>query len=270
MPTPLEILIDPLSLIVLAMYGALILWEALFPARKLPAVKHWKTKGIIFFFAFFYLSTYLPLLIDPYLGAYQLIDLSGLGTFWGALIGVVLYELAIYIWHRAMHSSDFLWKTFHQMHHSAERMDTFGAYFFSPLDMIGFTLVGSICFALLIGLSPAAITAVLLITTFFAIFQHANIRTPQWIGYLVQRPESHAVHHAKGIHRHNYSDLALIDLLFGTFYNPRKYEHESGFYPGASERIVDMLVFRDVSVADGATSRNGNSQPAVSVNQEPK
>ena len=36
MPTPLEILLDPVSLTVLALYGALIGLEALFPARPLP------------------------------------------------------------------------------------------------------------------------------------------------------------------------------------------------------------------------------------------
>tara|TARA_B100000965_G_scaffold386184_1_gene388202 strand:+ start:1134 stop:1253 length:120 start_codon:yes stop_codon:yes gene_type:complete len=31
-----------------------------------------------------------------------------------------------------------------QMHHSAEVVDSIGAFYFSPLDMIGFTLLGSI------------------------------------------------------------------------------------------------------------------------------
>lgn len=263
MPTPIDILLDPLSLIVLGIYAVLISWEALFPARKLPYVKYWKLKGMTFFVLFFYLSSYLPMFIDPYLSPYQLVDLSGLGIFWGATIGILLYEFALYIWHRLMHTSDFLWRVFHQMHHSAERTDAYGAYFFSPFDMIGFTVMSSVCFTLLIGLSPEAITIVLLTTTFLAIFQHANIRTPQWLGYLVQRPESHAYHHARGIHRHNYSDLPIFDILFGTFVNPKVYEHEAGFYHGASERITDMLIFRDVT--DSQSSGNGQVQPGVSV-----
>jgi hypothetical protein len=39
MPTPIEILLDPVSLIVIAMYGVLMFWEAVFPGRKLPKVK---------------------------------------------------------------------------------------------------------------------------------------------------------------------------------------------------------------------------------------
>lgn len=61
MPTPLEILLDPISLIILAIYAALMVWEALFPARPLPKIKYWKLKGLIFFALFFYLSSYLPL-----------------------------------------------------------------------------------------------------------------------------------------------------------------------------------------------------------------
>lgn len=247
MPTPLEILLDPISLIVIAMYAGLMLWEALFPARALPKVRFWKLKGLVSFFIYFYLSTYLPLITDPYLESYRLFDLTSLGTVGGGIAGVLLYELGLYVWHWAMHRSNFLWKTFHQMHHSAERLDTYGAFFFSPMDMIGLTLLGSVCFALFIGITPQAITVSLLMLNFLGIFQHANIKTPRWMGYLIQRPESHAIHHARGIHKHNYSDLPVYDMLFGTFYNPGKYEHEAGFYHGASGRIADMLLFRDVT-----------------------
>lgn len=247
MPTPIEILLDPVSLIFIAMYAALMCWEALFPARPLPKVKYWKLKGMASFFVFFYLSSYLPMWINPWLEPYRLFDLSSWGMIGGALAGILLYELGIYVWHRAMHRYDALWRTFHQMHHSAERLDTYGAFFFSPMDMIGFTVLGSICFAFLIGISPQATTVVLLVTNFFSVFQHANIKTPRWLGYFIQRPESHTVHHAKGIHAYNYSDLPLFDILLGTFNNPESYEHETGFYEGASDRIGDMLLFKDIS-----------------------
>jgi sterol desaturase/sphingolipid hydroxylase (fatty acid hydroxylase superfamily) len=247
MPTPLEILLDPVSLIVLAIYGALMVWEAAFPGRDLPKVKNWKIRGLIGFGAYFYLSSYLPLFIDPYLEAYRLFDLSFLGTVPGALFGVLLYEFGMYVWHYCLHRYNFLWRTFHQMHHSAERIDTYGAFYFSPLDMIGFTVLGSICFSLIAGLTPQAITLMLLSTTFLGIFQHANIRTPHWLGYIIQRPESHTYHHAREIHHGNYSDLPIYDILFGTFHNPKGFEHETGFYQGASARVGDMLMFKDVT-----------------------
>lgn len=245
--SPIDLLIDPFSLIVIGIYGALMLWEAIFPARKLPHVKYWRLKGILAFLLFFFLSSYLPIIWDGYLAAYQLFDLSQLGTYWGALVGVVLYEFGEYVWHRTMHNSNFLWKTMHQMHHSAERIDSYGAFYFSPLDMIGWVALGSITLVLAAGFTPEATTLIILITTFLTIFQHSNVRTPAWLGYFIQRPEAHTVHHAKGVHAYNYAGITIFDILFGTFKNPKNYEHESGFYLGASNRIKDMLLFRDVT-----------------------
>jgi len=247
MPTPLEILLDPVSLYILGMYAVLMIWEAIFPARQLPHIKYWKIKGIIFFFVFFYLSTYLPLWYAAWLPTSQFFDLSGINPILAGIIGVLLYELGMYVWHRCMHKSNWLWKIFHQMHHSAERLDTYGAFYFSPFDMLGFTLLGTICFSFIAGLAPQSITIILLVTNFLSIFQHANIRTPVWLGYIVQRPESHAVHHARGVHAYNYSDLPLFDILLGTFRNPKNYVEETGFYNGASNRIGDMLLFKDIT-----------------------
>lgn len=49
------------------------------------------------------------------------------------------------------------------------------------------------------------------------------------------------------MHRYNYADLPLIDMLFGTFRNPRELEDTAvGFYKGASSRIPEMLIGMDV------------------------
>jgi sterol desaturase/sphingolipid hydroxylase (fatty acid hydroxylase superfamily) len=265
MPSPLDLILDPVSLIILAMYGALMLWEDVFPGRKLPPVKGWRVRGLSAFVFFFFLSSYLPLFIDPYLQPYCLFDLSHWGTLGGGLFAIVLYEFGVFVWHYCLHRFDFLWKTFHQMHHSAERLDTYGAFYFSPLDMIGWTVLGSICFTLIAGLSPQAITVMLLVTNFLSIFQHANIKTPQWLGYIIQRPESHSYHHARGIHRYNYSDLPLFDILFGTFRNPREFDHETGFYPGASARVWDMLRGKDVSAPEDVKQADVSAQQAASA-----
>lgn len=250
MPSPLEILLDPVSISVISIFITLILVERLFPARALAKTKNWKTRSLLVFVIYFYLATYLPLIWDKYLIQYQLFDLTLLGTFSSVFIALLVFELLIYVWHRAIHEINWLWRVFHQMHHSAERVDTLGAFYFSPMDMIGFTAIGSISLVLVVGLAPEAATYFLYISTFLAIFQHTNIRTPQWLGYLIQRPESHAVHHQKGVHRYNYSDFPIFDIMFGTFKNPKDFDGENGFYQGASSRIIDMLLWRDVSSAE--------------------
>lgn len=246
MPTPLDILLDPISLVAFGIFGALILWEAAVPARPLPRVRAWPLRGLVAFAVYFYLSSYLPLLWGAYLAPYQLFDLSALGTIGGAVVAVLVYELGVYWWHRAMHGSKALWRVFHQFHHSAERLDTFGAFWFSPWDMVGWTALGSLALTL-VGVSPGAATAALLFELFLGVFQHTNVRTPRWLGYFLQRPESHSVHHERGVHAYNYSDLPLFDLLFGTWRNPAVFADEQGFYDGASSRIGAMLAFRDVS-----------------------
>jgi sterol desaturase/sphingolipid hydroxylase (fatty acid hydroxylase superfamily) len=247
LPSVFDVLLDPITLTILGFYIFLMVWEAIFPAKQLPKVKFWKLRGLTSFTLFFLVASYLPMFTDPFLVKYQLFDLSSLGIISGSLIGLLVYELGIYVYHFAMHKYNFLWRTFHQLHHSAERLDTYGALFHSPLDMIGFTLVTSLSLALFIGLPPESITVVVLTLNGLAFFQHANIKTPVWLGYIIQRPESHSVHHGKGIHYYNFSDLPLIDIIFRTFKNPENYQKETGFYEGASSRVLDMLLFRDIS-----------------------
>ena len=246
MPTPIQILLDPVSLTVLGLYAALILLEALFPARPLPPVKGWKLKALVVFVCYFYLSSYLPLLWGETLARYQVFDLKTLNPFVAAGLGVLVYELLVYVWHRTMHRVHWMWLAFHQMHHSAERLDSYGAFYFSPLDIVGFTFLTSLSLTV-VGLSAEAVAYFLYATMFLAVIQHMNVRTPQWLGYIVQRPESHSVHHGRGIHHYNYSDLPLFDILFGTFRNPKEFVTESGFYDGASAKVPQILVFKDVA-----------------------
>lgn len=247
MPNPIDLLLDPVSLAILGIYAALILWESIAPARALPKAPAWRLRGITAFVVYFFLSSYLPLLWGEALASHTLFDLGTLPTWAGVLAGVATYQFLAYWWHRGMHGSTLLWRVFHQMHHSAERLDTWSAFWLSPLDMAGFTAVTSLALVGVVGLSPQATALTLLVLTLMSIFTHTNVRTPRWLGYVVQRPENHSWHHARGRHRDNYSELPLFDLLFGTFSNPAEFAPATGFHDGASLRVAEMLVFRDVS-----------------------
>jgi len=247
MPTPIDILLDPISLAVMAIFAAFALWEAIAPGRPLPHVRGWRLRGLAAFVAYVMVSTYLPLVWTEHLAKWQLFDLTPLGTWGGAAAGLLVYETVAYFWHRSMHGANWLWRGLHQMHHSSERLDTFSAYWFSPLDMAGWTAVSSLALTLIVGITAEAATVVLLAVTLLATFQHANVRTPRWLGYLVQRPESHSWHHARGRHTGNFADLPVFDIAFGTFFNPPTFAPAAGFYDGASARLADMLLWRDVS-----------------------
>jgi len=258
-------MIDILGYLGLALIPAFILLDAFRGHRKYASQCWWRLRGIVVTMLAVWLSIAVATFWANLLGDYTLFSLSNLGLFWGAAVGILVYEFVHYWYHRAIHRFDFLWRLAHQMHHSAERIDAFGAYYLHPVDVFLFTTWGSLVFVPVLGLSAeaAAIGAVFL--AFNAMFQHANIRTPHWLGYLIQRPESHCVHHARGVHHYNYSDLPLWDIIFGTFWNPKSLEHsDAGFYDGASERLPEMLLFQDVSIAPGETNDESDGQVADS------
>jgi sterol desaturase/sphingolipid hydroxylase (fatty acid hydroxylase superfamily) len=64
---------------------------------------------------------------------------------------------------------------------------------------------------------------------------------------VIQRPESHCIHHQAGLHRYNFSDIPLWDMLGGTFRNPRRWEASCGFGPEGEGRLAAMLLGRDIS-----------------------
>lgn len=243
---------DSITLGIVLVFLGFLTYDTLKPARTYPKVKGWALRGIAAFVVYAALSAGLPFVWDAWLGEHRLIDATGLGTWAGAAAGFLAVQMFMYAWHRLLHASDSLWRWLHQMHHSAERVDVAGAFYFSPLDMIGWTFLGSLALVWAVGVTPEAAVVTNVVVTFFAIFTHANIETPRWLGYFVARPEMHAVHHERGSHAGNYCDLPVIDMLFGTYVNPDTFEGAAGFYDGASNRVVDMLLGRDVSAPEPA------------------
>lgn len=234
-------------LIAYGLFAAFAILELIAKGRVFPAMPYWKLRGLAFTALYFAIGTFAPLAWDGFLGQHTLLHADTL-PFWVQVAGgFVALQLGIYVWHRAMHNVDILWRTFHQMHHSIERVDIWSAFYFSPLDMIGWAAITSLALVGGFGVSGEAGFIVAVFTTFLAVLQHSNLKTPQWLGYFVVRPESHTAHHERGVHARNYCDFPLIDMLFGTFHNPKYFEGEVGFYEGASARMGDMLRFKKIA-----------------------
>ena len=244
---------EHIELLGLAFIPLFLVGDLVYSHRKFVTPRFWRLRGLAVTVAMFLLSTGVALAWGTLLAGHSLRDGSGLGTVAGAVVGVLVYELFHYGYHRLVHGVDFLWRWNHQMHHSAESIDAFGAYYLHPLDAFFFTTGSSLVFFPLLGLTPMAGVIGAAFLTFNAMFQHANLKTPHWLGYLIQRPESHCLHHGRGVHRYNYSDLPLWDMVFGTFRNPPTWEGEVGFYTGGSARVWEMLVGRDVTAPRDAS-----------------
>ena len=57
--------------------------------------------------------------------------------------------------------------------------------------------------------------------------------------------------------------VVLIDLAFGTFENPEFFELDTGFYPGASRRLLAMLAGADVSRPPASPEAESQEQLAA-------
>ena len=226
-------------------YVGFVAVERLFPARPQPRVGWWLPKGVLFFLLGGVLGGALSPHVGAWASAHRLFDLRALGAVAGTLVGLVVLDLVMYWWHRARHTWTPLWRL-HQLHHSSERLDAVGAFYFHPVETVIAvnlaTLVGG-----LMGLEGHAVLALGVATFLLALFQHANLRTPRWLGYVIQRPEQHALHHERGVHARNYGALALWDRLFGTYANPATFTGAVGFWDGASRRLGPLLIGADVT-----------------------
>ena len=239
---------EGIATLTVALIPGFILLDLLYRRRHYATAPHWHLRALAVTAGIFFFTGWIGEQWGRLFDGWSLVDGSGLGVIGGAAVGVVVYEFFHYWYHRAAHEWNWLWRAGHQMHHSAESLDAFGAFYLHPFDAAAFTTISSLVFFPLLGVKPEAGVLAAFFLTFNAMFQHANIPTPRWLGYLIQRPESHGIHHAAGIHRYNYSDLPLWDIVFGTFRNAKSAEGlRTGFYPGASSRIPDMLIGRDVS-----------------------
>lgn len=230
-----------------AMLGVLIVIEHVRPARRFEDVPGWRLKCVAFMPMVIAISAAIPFLLVDVIADVRLLPGYRLGIAGGTVVGIVLSELIVYWVHRLHHDVPFLWRWIHQLHHSAERVDVFGSAYFHPFEILEGTVVGVFFFNVVLGLAPEAAVLSTLWQAFNGVFQHGNIRTPVWLGYVIQRPEAHGVHHQRGLHGFNYANLPLWDIVFGTFRNPVAWEGEAGFYAGASRRTLPMLLGRDIS-----------------------
>jgi sterol desaturase/sphingolipid hydroxylase (fatty acid hydroxylase superfamily) len=259
---------DIFGLLVPVTYLVMLAIEALFPARRFPPIVHWRLKGLVFLVVQGLIATMLPLAIPgEWLERHRLINLTGLGVIGGAILGYIAVSGVNYVWHRSAHTFPVMWRLFHQIHHSPQRIDMSGAALFHPFESIVFFALAAVITTLVLGLDPMAAALAGYIAAFYGYFQHMNVRTPQWLGYLIQRPEAHCIHHARDVHAYNYGDLPIWDILLGTFRNPATFEGEAGFDQPASGRLGAMLAFVDVNEQTAGADTLGRTRSRGAVPQ---
>jgi sterol desaturase/sphingolipid hydroxylase (fatty acid hydroxylase superfamily) len=240
----METILPPL---IPVLYVAFLVLERVFPARPLPKVRFWYLKGFFFFALTGGVTGAVSGALAKALGGLSRFHLEAyLGVVPAALVAALLGDALWYAVHRTLHRVPFLWRWTHQMHHSAERIDVPSSALFHPLDLVVMSVPPGLVAALL-GVSPDAATLAGFLGFLLGTFQHLNVRTPQWLGWFIERPEAHSVHHARGVHAYNYGNFPIWDILLGTFRNPTTFTGPAGFWDGASKKMGAMLIGRDVT-----------------------
>lgn len=229
-------------LIITACIGlGMITIEKLWPNSTLPSTPYWWTRAIGFNVAQALISFMGAATWDHWLPNFKIIELGTSPLLLQVVLGYFLITFIYYWWHRARHEIPFLWKWVHQIHHSPSRLEVITSFYKHPIEIVVNGLLSSWILYSLLGINPLAAAIVVSITGIAEFFYHWNISTPHALGYFIQRPESHRLHHKRGVHRFNYSDLPIWDMLFGTFDNPRVCPKEVGFDLEQELSLMKML-----------------------------
>ncbi len=234
---------------IIVLGAGLIIVERVFPARALPVVRGWWWRVAVFNAAQLGVVVLAGYTWDRWLGGVSLLRLGvTLSVAQGALAGYLVSTFVYYWWHRVRHEVNALWLLCHQLHHSPERIEVVTSFYKHPVELLCNSLLSSATSYALLGLTIEQAAWVTAISAAAEFFYHLNVNTPPWLGYFIQRPEMHRVHHERGRHTGNFGDLPVWDLLFGTFRNPARGEEvPCGFKDGREQRIADMLCFRNVN-----------------------
>lgn len=128
-----------------------------------------------------------------------------------------------------------------------------------PAEIVLDSVLSSVIAYTLLGVNPHAAVITFVITALAEMFYHWNTWILNWLGYFIQRPESHCVHHQTGVHRYNYSGLPIWDMLFDTFKNPETFERDCGFRDRREEQVGTMLLGHNVLQSDPFTYRRSGA-----------
>lgn len=240
-------------ILIFAIAAGCFLVERFWPAAKLPSIHGWWAR----IFCINGLQLAVILLAgctwDRWLASRSLVGLSRhFGDFTAGAIAYFISTFVYYWWHRFRHESQLFWRLCHQLHHSPRRIEILTSFYKHPVEILFNSILSSTIVYALLGCSLRAAAFYTLLTAAAEFFYHWNIRTPRCLGYLLQRPESHRIHHQYRHHTQNFADLPLWDFLFGTFENARGAVKRCGFDAWREDRFEDLLAFRDVHAVETA------------------
>ena len=235
----------PIS-IILAATVLFFFAERALPGRELPEAPGWYVRAALLNFAQLGIVMLAGVAWNHWLQQWSLFHISrSMPAFWQGLLSWFIGTFVFYWWHRARHDSNFLWRVCHQIHHSPARIELLTAFYKHPVEIVADSVIASTLIFSLLGASPEAGAWFNVFAVLGEYFYHSNLRTPRWMGYFLQRPEHHSIHHQLDVHQFNYGDITWWDRLFGTFRDADDFAQQCGFPDGHERNLGRMLAFRD-------------------------
>jgi sterol desaturase/sphingolipid hydroxylase (fatty acid hydroxylase superfamily) len=222
----------------LMLFAVVILLERIYHYRYAVTQRHVLTRDIISNIVTLYVTGFvtallvLPVLLfllEHMLGR-KLIFASPdrLGPIWLQVLVVTVFVSFFRYWmHRMQHERQFLWEL-HAYHHQVTDLKAMNTYVSHPIDyalrnILVYLIVG------IFGFHPIAIVIAASLTFIGGALQHCGADLKGGIlNYGFVTPEVHRWHHSAEVPEgHGYScnyavDFPIWDMLFGTFYLPRK------------------------------------------------
>ncbi len=220
--------------------------ERVFPGRPLPHSAGWYLRCLSINLVQLGITLLFGGLWLEWLGGESFFNLAQLASPWvEGFIGWFIGTFVFYWWHRIRHQNRF-WQVFHQIHHSASRIEVLTSFYKHPVEIFVNSFLAAVILFPLLGVSLIASFWYNFFAATGEYFYHANLKPPNWIRYFIQTPELHSVHHQYDVHKYNFSDIPIWNRLFGTYKDSISFTERCGFPDGAEQRIGEMLLFKDV------------------------
>lgn len=233
--------------IILAIFMCCFILERIIPGWTLPRVKTWAARVVLINIVQLSVVLLAGMTWEIWLSDWSLFHLSNhVSPVTGGCLAYFVATFVFYWWHRWRHEYDVLWRLFHQLHHSPQRLEVITSFYKHPGEMFANSIIGSLLVFTILGLSLEAGAIYTFCTAIGEFFYHTNVKTPRWVGFFFQRPEMHRIHHQYNRHRNNYGDITWWDMLFGTYENPREWQSTCGFDDEKEQQLMPMLAYKDL------------------------
>jgi sterol desaturase/sphingolipid hydroxylase (fatty acid hydroxylase superfamily) len=184
----------------------------------------------------------------------------------------LVFDLCQYALHRLQHAVPFLWET-HRFHHDETALNA-AAQTRVHATSYALSVLFYIPAAMIFGLKPLDVVSSFVLFQLWGFVNHANLR----VGFgpltpLLSSPQWHRIHHSReGAHRDkNFAIFfPFIDMLFGTYYRPRRGEYPATGLSGKQDSplraatIGPLLAWYAMARSFRSARRSAEQKPSVS------